>query len=243
MMRGSKARCLLLTSRSRNSVAAALTELATPFATVDAERDYWMPEGFEHQKEARLDKESRFLSEVLRKTLRDWWLAFPRGANTPNWDLASTCTIEEKRGLLLVEAKGHDREAKKDPNSVDKKNPNSVANDNRIRCAMAEANAGLNGVLPGWSLRCHSHYQLCNRFAWSWKLAMMGIPVVLVYLGFLDVNEMADEGKPFASAEEWRNHVLEHSSGIVPSHAWGVPLEVGPAAFHALIGSMTVSVK
>jgi hypothetical protein len=202
-----------------------------------------MPEGFEHQKEARLDRESRFLPESFRKTLRDWWLVYPRGANTPNWDLASTCTIEGKCGLLLVEAKGHDQEAKKDPNAVDKDNPKSVANDKQIRGAMEEANTGLNAVLPGWSLRCYSHYQLCNRFAWSWKLARMGIPVVLVYLGFLEANEMADKGKPFTSAEEWRSHVLDHSRGIVPACAWGVPLEAEPVAFHALIRSMTVSIN
>jgi hypothetical protein len=30
-----------------------------------------------------------------------------------------------------------------------------------------------------------NRYQMSNRFAWSWKLASVGVPVVLVYLGFV----------------------------------------------------------
>ena len=36
--------------------------------------------------------------------LENWWLAHPKGANTPNWDIALGCEIEGKPGLILVEA-------------------------------------------------------------------------------------------------------------------------------------------
>lgn len=35
---------------------------------------------------------------------------------------------------------------------------------------------------------------MSNRFAWAWKLATMEVPVVLVYLGFLNATEMGDQG-------------------------------------------------
>ena len=64
------------------------------------------------------------------------------------------------------------------------------ANHNQIGDAIQQANHGLEPLLPGWDLSRDSHYQLSNRFAWSWKIASMGVPVVLVYLGFLNADEM-----------------------------------------------------
>ena len=64
-----------------------------------------------------------------------------------------------------------------------------------------EADHALNGVLPGWSLSRDSHYQLANRFAWAWKLADMGLPTILIYLGFLNAAEMKDQG----------HHFIDHS--------------------------------
>ena len=45
-----------------------------------------------------------------------------------------------------------------------------------------------------------NHYSLCNRVAWAWKLAQLGVPVVWVYLGFLNATEMLDQGQPSATA-------------------------------------------
>jgi crotonobetainyl-CoA:carnitine CoA-transferase CaiB-like acyl-CoA transferase len=44
--------------------------------------------------------------------------------------------------------------------------------------------------LPGWSLSVDSHYQICNRFAWAWKIASLGVPVVLIAAIF--ATETAD---------------------------------------------------
>lgn len=75
--------------------------------------------------------------------------------------------------------------------------------------------------------------QLCNRFAWAWKLASLGVPVVLIYLGFLDAVEM--EPRALASGNEWRQAVLEHSKGVVPEDAWEQIHEVGDTRLVALI--------
>ena len=79
--------------------------------------DFWMPRdkpvktgnGWDKTPaaEARLDRDRRFVAPGARHGLRDWWLEVVRGANTPNWDVASMCLIEGREGLLLVEAKAH----------------------------------------------------------------------------------------------------------------------------------------
>ncbi|MBN2465424.1 hypothetical protein JXD38_07350 [candidate division WOR-3 bacterium] len=69
----------------------------------------------------------------------------------------------------------------------------------------------------------------------------MGIPVVLVYLGFLHAVEMEDQGEPFASADGWRTAVLEYSQGIVPGAAWNEqPIATSKAPFYALIRSIDI---
>jgi hypothetical protein len=143
-------------------------------------------------EEAKLGESIGFLSEEQREEVTSWWLAVRKGANTPNWHIASTCTIGEKKGLLLVEAKAHVAELKEDCKTLDEDASDlSIDNHKQIGLAITAASLGLNNALPGWRLSCDSHYQLANRFAWAWKLASMGIPVVLVYLGFVGARRCA----------------------------------------------------
>ena len=51
-LRGSRLRCLILTSGSREQVANRLTRLVEPYAEIDAQRDTWMPRGFLEPKES-----------------------------------------------------------------------------------------------------------------------------------------------------------------------------------------------
>ena len=85
-----------------------------------------------------------------------------------------------------------------------------------------------DAVMPGWDL-VNAPYQLANRIAWAWKLASMGIPVVLVYLGFLHATKMSDRGQWFIDRAEWENAVRRYSSDKVPAEAWGTRLEIGDA--------------
>ena len=78
-----------------------------PTASRSGEGSHW---DITPADEPRLDRDCGFLAPGDQAQLRDWWLAVKGGANTPNWDLASTCRVEGKRGLLLVEAKAHTRE-------------------------------------------------------------------------------------------------------------------------------------
>jgi len=106
-LRGSRLRCLMLTAMPRKQVAHCLTNLVQPYGVVDATRDQWMPRGLLNPDEAKLGEATSFLSAEHRDILTGWWLAVADNANTPNWDIVSTCTIEDRYGLILVEAKAH----------------------------------------------------------------------------------------------------------------------------------------
>jgi hypothetical protein len=208
-----------------------------PYATIDPERHRWMPWGPARPEEAKLGETPVFLTQEQRENVTAWWLARRQRANTPNWDIAATATIEGCEGLVLVEAKAHDRE-------LDVRGKNGKGNPEnhaRITAAIAEANAGLNAALPGWNLTARSHYQLANRFAWAWKLAGMRVPVILVYLGFPRAEEMVDCGRPFADADAWRHHFENHSRGTVPVECWERRLEINGTALIPLVRSAEVN--
>lgn len=111
-------------------------------------------------------------------------------------------------------------------------------NRERIRAAVLDVHWALNAFGSGWALSCDSCYQLANRFAWSWKLASLGIPVVLVYLGFLNAEEMRDRGEPFANAGAWGQALRAHAKGIVPGDAWEQHLDVESTLVISLIRSL-----
>lgn len=158
--RGSRARCILLTDGSDAAVAERLTRLVAPFAVIDPTRHAWMPRGVAAPAEGKLGEAPTLLPAKHRELLTGWWLAVRERANTPNWDIAATATIEGREGLVLVEAKAHTRELKKDGQGAGNEH-----NRKRIRAATLEASDGLNEISPGWALACDSHYQLANRFA------------------------------------------------------------------------------
>jgi len=205
-----------------------------------------MPQGFENTDEATLPEAEGLLPEDVRLELRRWWLAVPsNNARTPNWDIASSCTIEDKPGVVLIEAKAHDQELIKE--ETGRKNieaPVSASarrNLLRIDWAIKDANAGLTedtGLT--WALSRDWNYQMSNRFAWAWKLTDLGIPVVLVYLGFLNANEMSDRGKPFADAADWQNVVKRHSQSLFPATVWGQRWTCGGQPLIPLIRSLDV---
>lgn len=222
--RGSKPRCHLLTHGTANEVAARLSALVAPYASVSAE-DSWMPVGFDEVQEAELNKAPRLLNANIRAQLGAWWLPSDRqSARTPNFDIASTCTVNGVPGVLLIEAKAHVQELRREETG---RALDAEASDDRkashctIGTAIAEAAAGLTLATAA---PCHisrdTHYQMANRFAWAWKLTELGIPVVLVYLGFLNADEMQDRGASFASHDDWQKLVQAHSAPLFHVDPW-----------------------
>ena len=234
--RGSRLRCLLLTHQQGSKVAEFLNDLVVPDATVDV-NDVWTPRGFCEAEEAKLGKSTAFLSEGDRAAITDWWLAQPGGANTPNWDLVSTCRVAGKPGLILIEAKAHEGEL-----GDDRCGATNKANAQRIKEALEEANQRWNALFPGFNLSADTHYQLSNRFAFAWKVAQMGTPVMLVFLGFLDAHEMQPSYRLLRSPEQWRACVLTRSAGTVPAEAWDRTFDVHGTPLTVLIRSARIEI-
>ena len=216
--KGSKPRCHWLTHGAPGQVASRLNALAEPWGSVSAD-DHWMPEGFCRIEEAQLDKAAKLLPKQDRDKLRNWWLAVSRrNTRTPTWDVASTCTVDGHKGLLLVEAKTHTQELKIEDH-VKARGLNRA----RIAECIEEANSGLaRWTELGWALSHEHRYQMANRFAWSWKLTELGYPIILVYLGFLRAEEMRKGRKqtPFNSHADWEGFLKSHSQPLFPDEAW-----------------------
>lgn len=240
-LKGSRLRCLMLTSLPNHEFANFLTNLVAPHAVVTT-KDKWMPNGFLSPEEAKLGESQEFLSHKEdRDEVTGWWLKAKKGANTPNWDIASTCTIGTTDGLILIEAKAHEDELKVKSDNCGSSNPR---NQEQIRFAIKQANSELNTIVRGWSLSEKKCYQLSNRFAWAWKVASLGIPVILVYLGFLNAKDMND-GKYIllSSDDQWRRCVIDRSAGIVPRTIWGKKIEIGGGSLVSLIRTADVNVR
>jgi len=239
--RGSKARCHLLTHGDKEQVSQRLTDLIARWGLVSG-IGRWMPQGFENQAEAQLGRGDVLLDPVIGNLLVNWWLAVSLRARVPNWDIASTCTIDGRKGLLLIEAKAHDEElrferaGKKQETEATK---NSLRNRIRIAQCISKTNQKLTeDTNLTWSLSIEDHYQISNRFAWAWKLTELGMPVILVYLGFLHSNEMNDRGIPFTDSETWNQLVMSHSKPLFPPEIWNRQWTVSGQAFIPLIRSV-----
>ena len=107
MHRGSRKHVLDWTDRP-----AFLSELRELLPEVPREIEgevHWMPQGHGNPDEGRLETfgPSWLPGHPAWREMEDWWLKHKRGANTPNWDIAVGCTIEDRPGLVLVEAKAN----------------------------------------------------------------------------------------------------------------------------------------
>ncbi len=212
---GSKPRCHLITQGNPEHIAQRLNMLISPMGLIGT-TDRWMPRGFENIEEAQLhDAQCLLDKKQYGDDLKNWWLANAKpNSVTPNWDIASTCKVGGSQGLLLIEAKAHHGELKSEDHcGAGKKNLKRISEN------INEANTALNRILPGWNLSHENHYQLSNRIAWSWKLASIGIPVILVYLGFLKAEEMPNF---LRDEQSWNTSLKSYARGVVPEDAWGV---------------------
>lgn len=246
--RGSKPRCHLLTHGSQDAISARLTKLVAPFASV-ATSDSWMPQGFGDVEEAQLHKTSRLLTPEISAQLGQWWLPTNRQAvMSPNFDIASTCTIDGAPGLLLVEAKAHNNELTNEVAGrglAENDSSERKASHATIGAAINLARLGLEAAtLLNWHISRDSHYQMSNRFAWSWKLTERGIPVVLVYLGFLKANDMSKPGEaPFVEHGIWDASVRSHSAPLFPGEVWNQRWYVKGVPLVPLIRSLELSLE
>jgi hypothetical protein len=204
MYRGSRKHVLDWSEQPR--FIPELLALAAPATPRVSSASRWMPRSYREPDEAQLDDFGPQWMPHLTAwaEIKRWWLKHSRGANTPNWDIALGCEIEGRPGLLLVEAKAHRSELKTEGKSLEASaSENSRENHEQIGKAINEACAGWRCLEPGITISRDSHYQLANRLAFTWKLASLGVPTVLVYLGFVGDIGIRDAGPPLTSEEDW----------------------------------------
>ncbi len=210
------------------SFAHEMTDLLYPMAIQVQQGDVLMPRGRANPIEARLES---FGPKVLDDRriwdgIKRWWLA--HGGNTPNWDLAAGCSIEGRRGLLLVEAKANvpelsaagkrlvGRRARGNREQAKPPSERAKRNDARIRAAITQASEALVALDLCNPFTADSHYQLANRVAFAWKLGSLGVPVALVYLGFCGDHGIARVGDPFATDDHWSSVCRPYMSRCFP---------------------------
>ena len=220
-----------------------LAQTAAPAPVHFPTAPVFMPRGYESPAEARLETFGPRWKpdDPAWAALQRWWLTHSVGANTPNWDIAAGCLIEGRSGLLLVEAKANGPELgtagklQSVPAS-----PRSDENHVRIGAAIDEACTGWRQVDPRFDIRLTSHYQLANRLAFTWKLASLGIPVVLIYLGFTGDEGIRDAGEPFADDADWQTAFRQYAATTVPLDLLDRRLDIGPAPVWLLSRSRRV---
>ena len=241
MNRGSRKHILDWTSRS--DFLAQFSDLVGLPECIVTRPSVWQPRGYNEPEEACLeDCGAQFVPGIdCWNDLAAWWLLHRRGANKPNWDLVVACDLVGKPGLALVEAKAHERELDWGRKRLRPDGSgNSAKNHERIGQAIAEASAALDRIIPGVRISRDSHYQLANRVAYSWKLASMGVPVLLVYLGFTGDNGIADVGPPLRDHEHWQSVMHAYTAGVLPDRFLDRWLPCGKAQMRMIVRSRRV---
>lgn len=141
-----------------------------------------------------------------------WWV--PDKYKNPTWDLLSTCKIRGRLGLLLVEAKAHERELDFGGKMLEKDaSEQSLKNHERIRQFIKQVNETLNEKYKGFNISIDKCYQLSNRVASAWKLAECGLPAALLYLGFTGDEYFADH---FVDHEHWQRMMGAYMRDVIP---------------------------
>ena len=147
---------------------------------------------------------------------QDWWVD-GRGTR-PTWDLLCHVLVSEKPGVLLVEAKAHESELDWEGKQLQSTAKlASKKNHSKIASCIEEAQAAFQNRFDGlFQLSIDSHYQLANRLAYAWKLADLGVPTVLLYLGFNGDKYFTHDY--IRDDRHWQRVMGGYIQGVVPHH-------------------------
>lgn len=227
---------------SRASFADEVIAMASPVGCALTPSSQWMPKGHSAPREARLEVfgPKAMPGHSAWPSLRTWWLKHAAGANTPNWDIALSCLVEGEPGLILVEAKANEPELSGAGKRAVIGSDRSRENHEQISSAIVEAREALSAQFPTIAIDRDRHYQISNRIAFAWKLATLGIPTVLVYLGFLGDTGVANVGPPFYDDDHWQRTFGSHLAEVCRDDICGAGVETSDAKFWLLVRSRPV---
>jgi hypothetical protein len=213
---GSRRDVLLLVDSPR--YVSALNSVLTGAATVVSQMDIHRPLGLLDDREYEVPEFCREslsgLIDCAQLEAPYWWVV-RKGhfVRTLVIDLISTATVCGRDGLLLVEAKAHYGELETCGKSF--RGSSSPENHDKIGESIELANRALNAIEPGFRLQRDAFYQLSNRVSWAWRLASLGLPVTLLYLGFPDDPYWPADDR-FSSAAAWADAAGRYLANVVP---------------------------
>ncbi|OGV61157.1 MAG: hypothetical protein A2498_12845 [Lentisphaerae bacterium RIFOXYC12_FULL_60_16] len=146
-------------------------------------------------------------------------------------------------GLILVEAKAHASEFDCNPKPVTKRDTPEAQkrtdeNHQQIGQAINAAASALTRTHLGIAISRDRCYQLSNRIAMAWKLASMGIPNTLVFLGFVNDNEIAKDY--FTDANNWQQAFDTYVAGCFPFVLIDRDIPCGKASFRVISDCLSV---
>ena len=229
----------LLTLIDSDDFLKSINELIKETGAKITSEDVWKPKGMKDKSERTL---TTFLKDNFDQNLGEnilrWWIKY--GSRGPNWDFLSTCTIKGEKGLLLVEAKAHKSELSNSKKRLDKDaNDKSKVNHSKIEEAILQANTAINKQVDGVCISRDKCYQLSNRVAHAWWLANQGIPVVLLYLGFLNCKDMDNsKNKLFKTDQDWQTSFIEHAKQVGVDNLVGHKVDCGKSSFITICKSL-----
>lgn len=80
--------------------------------------------------------------------------------------------------------------------------------------AISEARGALSYYCGNISISRDNHYQLSNRIAYTWKLARLGIPTILFYLGFTNDPAWTSARDHFESKQKWDDAIMTYFTEV-----------------------------
>ena len=212
----------LLDLLDREDFPQVFNQLLKGSGAIVSDKDARQPKGQADPEEAELKDFGPQLDPSFDwESFEQWWLPHrSRNSKTPTWDLLTTCTFDdERKGLVLVEAKAHKTELDCNVKRLlVNASENSRINHDRIGQCIEDCRMILNQHIPGVNISRDSHYQLANRVAFACRLAQCGFPVVLMYLGFLGDTGIPAYCFPFQDNDHWQRAMREYMAGVLPPH-------------------------
>lgn len=121
----------------------------------------------------------------------------------------------------------------------------SIENPERIKVAIDDVSTQIDKEVSGINISRDKCYQFSNRVAHAWWLANQGIPVVLLYLGFLNSDDLNEEEinrkyKTFTSHKEWNDCFINHAKIVGAEILIDKTIDCGKSSFVTICRSIEV---
>ncbi|TKG95386.1 hypothetical protein EYV94_08050 [Puteibacter caeruleilacunae] len=218
---------------------SSFSEVGLELEVKIAEDDVYFPNKENGGKEVELKtflRKTSFsaLAPKIADEVSEWWFGVGgKSFRTPNWDLISECKIGGEDGILLVEVKAHVGELHKAGKKLKKDaSDTSRRNHEQIGKAIEMAKVGITHSYGKVDISIDKCYQLSNRVAHAWWLASKSIPVVLMYLGFLNVADMDDgKNKIFTNDDDWQKCFAKQAKIVGVDKLIGQEVNCGDGKF------------